>query len=160
MLVDEVLVCDRYGKSITGITLFRSAVSLPNYPYAMPSQASALQTDLRAAGYTGATVSSTSAALTAEIYNHTVAGRRLLSVTHSGASVTAVTPYGASAISLPSYPYALPSQAATLQADLRTAGYSGAVVMLYKDPWTITLPNLSADAHTREFFVEFTPDDP
>lgn len=160
VMVDMELVCDRYGKSITDISLFRSTISLPNYPYAMPSQAATLQVDLRAAGYTGATVTSTSAALTATIYNHTVNGRKLLIVTQSGASVTAVNPPFGGTIPLPNYPYALPAQAAALQANLRSAGYNGAVVTLYQDPWTISLPNRPAGGRLRDFLVQFTPGDP
>lgn len=160
VVIDLTVESNRYGKSITGITLFQTAVSLPNYPYAMPSQASQLQTDLRAAGYTGATVTSSSASLTAGAVNHTVDGRKLLQVTHSGATVTAVTPFGGSAISLPNYPYALPGDRALLQSDLRTAGQTGAVVMLYKDPWTIFLPDRSASGLVRDLVLNITPDDP
>jgi len=159
-VIDLTAATDRYGKSITGITLFGAAVSLPNYPYAMPADAATLQTDLRAAGYTGATVTTSSAAITAGIINHTIGARILMQVTHSGATVTAVTPWGESAISLPNYPYALPGDQALLQSDLRTAGYDGAVVMLYKDPWQVFIPDRTASGLVRDFKLAITPDDP
>ena len=45
----------------TAITIADTVQSLPNFPYTMPTNAAQLQTDLRAAGWTGATVTATSA---------------------------------------------------------------------------------------------------
>lgn len=159
VMIDLTAVSTRYGKSITGLTIYRTAVSLPNYPYDMPGEASQLQTDLRAAGYTNATVSSVSAALTAGIKNHTAGGAYTLTVTQSGTDVTDVAYQGVT-IPLSGYPYSMPSQRATLQTDLRNAGQSGAVVTLYGDEWTIFLPDRSATGNVRDFAITFTPGDP
>lgn len=159
VLVDLTATSDRAGKSITGISVMLAAVALSGFPYAMPSDAARLQTDLRAAGYTGATVTSTSAALTATARNHTVDGNKSLLVIQSGSTVTSVTSGGTS-ISLPSYPYTLPSARASLQADLRTAGLSGAVVMLHADSWEVTLPDRAASGADREFSLTIDPGDP
>ena len=157
--VDLSVTCDRYGKSITGISCVLSAITLTGFPYAMPADKARLQSDLRAAGFTGATVTSTTAALTAVVINHTVTGTAHLVVTQSGSNVTVVASNGVT-IPLPGYPYAMPGQRADLQAALRAAGQSGAVVTLYGDPWTITLLNRLAGAQDRELTVYFTPDDP
>jgi hypothetical protein len=158
-LVDFTLTCDRQGKSITSISLLRSAVSLSGFPYAMPADASRLQTDLRAAGFTGATVTSTSAAVTVSVRNYTATSAHVLTATMSGSNVTAMAEFGTS-ITLSGFPYAMPSQRASLQADLRTAGFTGAVVTLHDDPWTITLPDVVTTDFVREFTVMFTPGDP
>lgn len=160
VMIDLTVGTDRYGKSITGIEIFRTAVSLPNYPYAMPSQAAALQTDLRAAGYTGALVTTSSGPLTAKAKNHISSGIQYMVVTMSGANVTAVNRPNESAISLPSYPYTMPGSRATLQTHLRAAGYTGAVVMLHQDPWQIFLPDLDAELSVRDITITITPADP
>lgn len=156
VLSDERIVSTRYGKSITGISLGGTAVALPNYPYDMPSEAAALQADLRAAGYTGATVSSTSAALSVVVRSYYPNGALFLPVTMSGTSVTAVKEDGVT-IALPGYPYTMPSQRAALQTDLRATGRTGAVVMLYGDEWEIFIPDL---ANRRSSLVTFIPGDP
>jgi hypothetical protein len=45
----------------TAVTIADEEVDLPNAPYTMPTDAAQLQTDLRAAGWTGATVTASSA---------------------------------------------------------------------------------------------------
>lgn len=163
VMTDLTLTSNRAGKSITGITVKNAAVSLPNYPYAMPAAAATLQADLRSAGYTGATVTSVSHDLNVIIKDHTVAGQILLQSTVSGGAVTQVRARSSGAwtpISLPSYPYALPSAKATLQTHLRAAGYSGAVVNLIGDAWTITLPDILASATNRQISAEIDPGDP
>ncbi len=161
IVCDLALASNRYGKSITGLRIGLVDISLPGYPYAMPAQAATLQADLRAAGYAAATVTSTAASLSVGIINHTVDGRMSLLVTLSGASVTEVRSNAGALIPLPSYPYAMPAQRATLQADLRAAGQSGAVVMLYGDAWTISLPDRPAAAPAqRQTVATITPDDP
>lgn len=45
----------------TALTLNSAAQSLPNFPYNMPTDAAQLQTDIRAAGWTGATVTASAA---------------------------------------------------------------------------------------------------
>lgn len=159
VMIDLTATSDRYGKSITGLTIYQTPVSLPSYPYDMPSEAAQMQTDLRAAGYTGAVVSSVSAPLTVGIKNHQVAGATLLAVTMSGTSVTDIKDSGVT-VSLPGYPYSMPSQRATLQTDLRNAGKSGAVVRLFGDTWTLFLPDRPATGNVRDFTVTFTPADP
>lgn len=156
---------DRYGKSITALQIANSTVTLPGYPYAMPAAAATLQADLISAGYTGAAVTSTAAALSVEIKNHTYssgsASQEVLLFTLSGNDVTSVSTQAAVLISLPSYPYAMPAAAAALQADLRAAGQSGAVVMLYGDPWSITLPDrTAATSAARNITLTISPDDP
>lgn len=161
VLVDLTVSSNRYGKSITGITVGGAPVSLPGYPYAMPAAAATLQADLRANGYPGATVTNVPAALSVGIVNHTQPGRLPYSATMSGTNVTMVRNNAGTNIPLPGYPYSMPSQRATLQTDLRAAGHSGAVVMLYGDEWTIFLPDRpAANQLSRQFSVTFTPDDP
>ena len=160
VLADLTLTSNRYGKSITELSIGQVPLTLPSYPYAMPAQAATLQADLRAAGYPGAVVSTVSAALTVGIINHTEEGSIPLTATLSGTDVTQVSTSSAS-IPLPGYPYAMPAQRATLQADLRAAGQSGAVVMLYGDAWTIFLPDRAAASPTqRASIATITPDDP
>lgn len=160
VMIDLTLSSNRYGKSITAIDIFRTPVSLPGYPYAMPAQAATLQADLRAAGYTGATVTSTSAALTTLVKNHLSTGTTGMVVTMSGASVTGVRFFTGTTISLPGYPYAMPGAKATLQADLRANGVTGAVVMLFQDTWEIILPNLLAEGRIRDEIFTISPGDP
>jgi hypothetical protein len=158
--LDERATSNRYGKSITAIHLFGDLIALPGYPYAMPSATATLQAHLIAAGYTGATVANTSAALSVGIKNHTIDGNLTLPVTLSGTNVTMVKTSTGTNISLPAYPYAMPSQRATLQSDLRAAGQSGAVVKLYGDEWEILIPNRNTILGDREFQITITPDDP
>jgi hypothetical protein len=156
--VDFHLSCARHAKSIEEIQLLGYPISLPNYPYSMPADAATLQADLRAAGYSGAVVSVTTAALTATVKNYTDSGTQSGSATMSGTNVTAVAIRG-TAVSLASYPYAMPSQRASLQADLRTAGYDGAVVTLFDDLWEIHLPDVLCGSN-RPFFLTISPSDP
>lgn len=158
-LVDFVLTCDREGKSITAITVLHTDVSLSGFPYAMPADASRLQADLRSAGFTGATVTSSSAPITVFARDFQPSGGHLLTATMSGSNVTGMAEFG-SPITLPGYPYAMPADRADLQADLRTAGYSGAVVTLHDDPWTITLPDVLTSGFIRDFILKFEPGDP
>lgn len=165
VMVDLVATSDRYGKSITAIEVMGTAVDLPNFPYAMPAEAASLQADLRAEGYTGATVTSTAGSLVAVARNHTPTGTISMVLTQNGsAAVTGVTAYvpgtGNVTVSLAGYPYAMPSQRAALQADLRTAGYGGTVIMLYGDAWVITLPDRTASGTERSFLVTLDPGDP
>lgn len=158
VMVDFIATSNRYGKSITAINVLGASVSLPNFPYAMPADAAALQADLRSEGFTGALVTSTSQALSVGIKNHTTDGTKTLNPVLSGSNVTNVTFQGSS-ITLPSYPYTLPGDAADLQADLRTAGYSGAVVKLFGDEWSVTLPDRLA-GDNRPYNMQFSPGDP
>jgi hypothetical protein len=158
--IDLTATTTRYGKSITAVQLFGSTLALPNYPYAMPAAAATLQADLRALGYSGATVTSTSAPLTARAINHTVNGNQNLPVTMSGTSVSMVKNEYGSNITLPGYPYAMPAQQATLQAALRTAGYTGAVVMLFADEWEVFIPDRDTILGERRFDLTITPGDP
>lgn len=159
---DNVASSNRYGKSITAIKLGGVLVSLPRYPYTMPSQAAILQADLRAAGYTAATVTSSTAALSVGIINHYyangLAGRdELIPVMNGSNQVTSVSYLGA-AISLPSYPYQMPAAQATLAADLGAAGYTGAVVKLYGDSWEVTIPDrIATSLNSRAFALTISP---
>jgi hypothetical protein len=162
IVCDLTLTCDNYGKSITAISVAQAAVSLPGYPYAMPSQAATLQTHLRSAGFTGAVVSNVSKPLVATAKNHTIDGTKAMHVDMSGTNVTMVRDgYGANITAGMSYPYSMPSQQAALQAALRAAGHSGAVVVIYADEWTIFLPNRpAANNAARQFMLTYTPGDP
>lgn len=158
-LRDFRLTATNYGKSITEIYCYNTVIALPGYPYAMPGDKARLQSDLRTLGYTGALVTSTAAAITVKAINYTVDGQKGLTVTQSGSNVTAVKWQG-STISLPGYPYAMPSQKATLQAALRTAGYDGTVITLFADEWQIFLPNRSLSGSSLPFYLFFSPTDP
>lgn len=162
IMVDYDVSCDRYGKSITGITIARVPVNLA-FPYTMPAQAGALQTALRAAGFPGALVTSTAGALVAEATWHTQAGRKKLYVTMSGSNVTNVTYLGSTVGS--GYPYPMPGGKAALQSMLTAALTGGganaaAVVMLYSDTWSIHLPDRSAVGDIRDFALTISPGDP
>jgi hypothetical protein len=56
-------------------------------------------------------------------------------------------------ISLPNYPYAMPDDAATLQADLRTAGFTGALV--YSETGTLSAEILNSDSTNSGNFCGF-----
>jgi hypothetical protein len=158
VMVDYTLGSNRYGKSIESLQINNVEIAL-DYPYAMPADCATLQADLRTAGYTDATVTTTTAALSVGITNHTVDGRFFLTPTLSGSAVVNVA-FRTSNITLPDYPYAMPSDQAALQADLRSVGYSGAVVMLYDDPWEIFIPDQDATANFRAFIAIIDPGDP
>lgn len=164
VMVDLTLTSNRSGKAITGIEVKGVPVSLPGYPYSMPAQTATLQTHLRAAGFTGATVASVAAPLSVQIRNHLQSGTSGLQATVAGGAVTQVRyPAGGGVwnlISLPGYPYALPSAAPTLQTHLRAAGYTGAVVKLLGPEWAITIPNVLAGANNRSLTATITPGDP
>lgn len=164
--IDHRMTCARYGKSITELKLFGSTLSLPNYPYAMPGDASQLETDLIAEGFTGATVSSTSGAWSALIGNYDVGADYggnpvLFDAVWSGADITSLTErFDGSTVSLPNFPYTMPTDEALLESDLLAAGYDYPQVMLYKDPWEIFIPDLSTTGYERGFQMTITPADP
>lgn len=163
VLVDLTLTTARAEKEITGLRAVDATVPLPGYPYAMPTDAARLQTDLRAAGFSGATVTTATLADRVEIVNHLVSSARQLGVTLTAGNVESVRNTALSGnpvIALPNYPYAMPNQRAALQTDLRSAGMSGAVVRLFGDSWTINLPSRPAAGVNRNVWVEFTPGDP
>lgn len=165
VVIDFRSTSNRYGKSITSVELFGSHISLPRYPYAMPSQAALLQTDLRAAGYTGALVTSTAAAMSLNIINHYLSGSgsyvtERMTAIMSGTSVTSVLNISGTHVPLPAYPYAMPGAQATLQSHLRAAGYSGAVVKLLADEWDVLLPDRPTTYRTRGYQITITPGDP
>jgi hypothetical protein len=57
---------------------------------------------------------------------------------------------------LPNFPYALPTDAALLQADLRTAGWAGATVTASSATiWKITLPNVAVTTYTSAWRAYF-----
>ena len=171
VLVDYDLKSTRGNKSITALTLHGASISLPNFPYVVTTSMAQLQTDLRAAGYTNAIATYSAAAYTAEIRRHYlytddqgITGAMIASyaVTHSGDTVTEVRIVETdTVVSLPGYPYSLPSQAAQLQADLVAAGQSGAVVRLFSGEWRIYLPDrTTAVAQSlRSFKATFTIND-
>jgi len=158
--IDLTLTTDRAAKSITDLVLFGATISLPNYPYAMPADAAQLQTDLRAAGYTGATVSSVAAPLSVVVTNHLETDNVNFPVTLSGSDVTDVKNASGTTISLPDYPYAMPGQITDLQADLIAAGYPYISARAYDDAWTIFIPDRSTTFSTRDITATITPADP
>ncbi len=161
VLVDFVLSSTRGGKDITAMEITGTPLSLPNFPYSMPADAATLEADLVAEGFTGSTVATTAAPWTVSIRNYTPGTSVAMVATHSGETVTAVAPPGGgSAISLPGYPYALPGDRADLQADLVTAGYTGAVVQLLNDLWAIHVPDVAAGGQNRLIAVTVDPGDP
>jgi hypothetical protein len=149
----------KHGKSITGIHLYGTDIALA-YPYAMPSEKARLQADLRTAGYPGTLVTSASAAYSLSITNHTVGGAIRLNPTLSGSNVTEVRTNDGTLITGPSYPYSMPGQKAALQTALRSAGYSGAVVVLFADPWDILIPDRNVSGSTLVFNITIDPGDP
>ena len=52
---------DTRNNPIVALTIADTVQALPNFPYSMPTNAAQLQTDLRAAGWAGATVTASSA---------------------------------------------------------------------------------------------------
>ena len=161
-LVDFRATSTRYGKEITSIEILGVDLDLPNFPYAMPADAAQLQTDLRANGYPDSTVTvDTTSPISAEGRNYQAGGANVLHFVMSGSNVTGVHLFSAAnpVISLPSYPYFMPSQRATLQTHLRSAGYAGAVVRLHAGEWEIFIPDLAAPP-TRNGTLVFTPGDP
>lgn len=159
-LVDLAAETDRWGKSITGISVYAAPVSLPHFPYAMPAAAATLAADLAAAGYPGATVTSTPAGITAHASNHFPKGRQKIILTQAGGVVTAATALGGAAIPLPQPTYTLPGAQASLQTDLRSAGYPGAVVTLHAGTWELRLPDRPATGAQRQFSLTISPGDP
>jgi hypothetical protein len=159
VLVDLVIESRRYGKSITEMTVKHDPISLPNFPYLMPDDASVLQTDLRATGYPDATVTTETFPYSCEVFNHTDGGRFPLTATVVSGEVTAMN-FRGTAITLPGFPYSLATEAGTLQADLRDEGFSGAVVNVFRDSWTVTLPDEVCTDNNRIAAFKIDPGDP
>jgi hypothetical protein len=162
--IDETATTSRYGKSITAIHFFGVHLALPNYPYAMPAAAAALQADLIALGFAGTTVTTTPGALAVEVRRHWLpaGGNYTVSnyqVDFSGGNVTAVRTDSGTLIPL-AYPYAMPAAQATLQADLAAAGHSGSVVRLFGDEWQIFIPDRATTLGERRFEITIDPGDP
>jgi hypothetical protein len=170
-ILDFDLRSTRGKKSITALSLLGANISLPNFPYDVDTEMPQLQADLRAAGYTDAVASYSAAAYTVEIMRHYLQydtngvafyQPERLPVTYDGETVTEVRTHDTNTlISLPSYPYALPAQAAQLQTDLVAAGQSGSVVRLFGGEWRIYLPNRTTAASNvvRNLKATFTPND-
>jgi hypothetical protein len=160
VLLDFTLESDRHGKEITSLTVLGTEIQLGGFPYAMPADASRLQDDLRAVGADSATtVTVTAAPLRVMAKNYQFGGGYILTATMSGTSVTGMSKFG-TAIALPHYPYSMPSQRTELQSDLVAAGYSGVVVSLHADAWTIFIPNVSTSGYFRDYSIQFQPGDP
>jgi len=161
-LIDFRASSTRYGKDITAMGILGIDVYLPNFPYSMPADAAQLQTDLRANGYPDSVVTAdTTTPISVEGKNYQPGSANVLYFAMSGANVTAVHLFSPSnpVISLPSYPYSMPSQRATLQTHLRSAGYSGAVVRLHAGEWEIFIPDLAAPPN-RVGTIIISPSDP
>jgi len=162
VLVDMTVGSDLYGKSITDILLFGSSLAL-DYPYTPTEIADGtLESDLQDLGITGASVAITTGTLSATAKWHTQAGAKVLQVTMSGSNITDVK-YQGSTISA-SYPYAMPSQQAALQTALTSAlggdTNNRVVILLHKDAWTLTLPDLPTTGNVRDIIVSYDPGDP
>lgn len=158
--IDETITSTRYAKTITGLQLFQMNIATGmSYPYAMPADAARLQADLRAAGYPGATVTSVPRALSVKVTNWISEGTQNFSVTLTGSTVTQVRNATNTPISLPGYPYSVPSQIPNLQADLIAAGYPYIGVRAYGDEWTIFIADLSTTFSNRRFIATISPAD-
>jgi hypothetical protein len=157
--VDLTLTSTRAGKGITELRLFDDALALTGYPYAMPADAARLQSDLRALGYAGATVSSVSYPLSVEVTDHSSELDAVpFPVTLVGADVTDVKNSSGTTIPL-DYPYTMPAQAAALKDALVAAGYTYASARCYADEWTIFIPNRDTVFNDRVFQATITPAD-
>lgn len=159
IMLDWSLSCSRYQKNLTGMTCGGEAVALAGFPYEMPAEKTRLLSDLAAAGFTGASVKSVPVPLSVQITNYTADGMIPLLATVTDDQVTAVTRYG-TVIPLAGYPYRMPARRAELQAALRAAGQSGAVVRLYGSLWTVYLPDRVTPTLLRDFVFTLTPGDP
>lgn len=156
---DFRFTCSRYDKEITNI-FFREADVVLDYPYAMPADSARLVADLKAQfGTNQVTCTVTSNPISVMIKDHRPKGAYVLTPTMSGANVTDIT-YHSSSIPLPSYPYAMPAAKDTLQADLRAAGYNGAVVTLFGDEWEIMILRQQFNDKNRQMKVTIAPSDP
>lgn len=159
---------DRHAKSITALHIAGQLVALPSYPYLMPDQMDDLRADLNSAGYAlGPPFTiDLDATITCTILNHVYEADSynqapIYPTINASAQVTATTSHNGTAISLPSYPYSLPAQAAALQTDLRAAGYSGAVVKLHSASWTLNLRDVTLTTPaSRTLDLTITPADP
>ena len=165
--IDHRLTCARVGKTITAVSVLGSAVTLPNFPYDIPADITQLQTDLVAAGFTGATVTNSTGSWLAEIRNYDKGGEHggnpvRFVPTWSGADITALAnaTAGGTTVSLPNFPYTMPGDESLLEADLVAAGFTYAQVTLYKDEWEIFIPDLVTTGAERRFEVTITPSDP
>jgi hypothetical protein len=166
-IIDYDLRSTRGQKTITAINLHNANITLPNFPYAVETDMTTLQNDLRAAGYTDAICSYSGALYTVDAIRHWNDGSFMKGnikdkflVEHTGESVTAVRLPNNSLVSLPGYPYVLPVDAAALQSDLIAAGHSGSVVRLFAGEWRIYLPNRLDSSNMRLLRATFTPNDP
>ena len=159
VMCDFTISTARYGKSITGIMLKDEAVTLAHFPYAIPGQLALFEADLDAV-FPGATAVITSGMMRAVIENHTVAGTYPFKVVMSGNNVTSVLLQNLTPVAGLNLPYNVLTQRANLQSDLRAAGYDGAVVTLYSDSLTITLPDVPAEGSVRWFTMTIDPPDP
>lgn len=163
VMVDLTATSNRYGKAITGISVLGVDLSL-DFPYDPITDAATLEADLDAAGFPGATVTVTSASLSAIAKNHRVGGVTPINLFGSGSTVTGaeyvVPGTGWVTLTLANASYSLPSEMGLLQGHLRDAGATGAVVNLYGDEWEIVLPDVAATGQTRKFVVTIDPGDP
>jgi hypothetical protein len=160
-LVDFRMVTSRHGKSVTNLKLNGVPLSLPGYPYALPSQAATLQSHLIAAGYPGSTVTTSAGTWSAVIRDYT-ASETFFEATWSGDQITEVRNQNTSGtlVALPGYPYTMPAQEAALESDLIAAGFAYTQVTLFRDSWTIFLPNVTTLGVTRTFTATISPTDP
>lgn len=163
-LVDLRLTTTRAGKSVTAVNLLGTPLGLASYPYAMPADAAVLQADLRAAGVTGAVVSTTSGSWSAVIRNYSDpqgSSAYTFKATWSGADITEVRRAGNNAlVSLPNYPYTMPADEAQLEADMVAAGWAYIQVTLHKDEWVVFAPDIATTGLERRFEFTVSPTDP
>ena len=159
VMVDIHIRSDRYGKTIEALDLLTVPISLPNYPYSIPDDLAQLQTDLRAAGLDGATVTHTTAVPYARIRHHHPEGAYTLQYVKSGSDITSVSDHG-TPISLPNYPYSIPDDAAQLQTDLQANYSANARVTLYAGEWHIMIPDIVATGQQRSSLATISPADP
>ena len=159
VMVDLHIRSDRYGKSIVALDLLETPILLPSYPYSLPDDAALLQIDLRAAGFSGATVRHDVGTVRAKISNYTPQRVYRFATQSNGTNVTGVYASG-QIIPLPRYPYSIPSGASLLEQDLHDAGYPGARVSLHAGEWEISIYDIVAQGGFRPFTARVDPPDP
>lgn len=162
-LVDLRMTTTRAGKTVTAVNFLGTALSLPNAPYAMPADAAQLQTDLRAAGVTGAVVTTSAGSWSAVIRNYgsDASASLAFNATWSGDDITQLRRSDNNAVvSLPNYPYTMPADESALEADLVAAGWTYAQVTLHKDLWEVFAPDVSTTGLERRFEFTVSPTDP
>jgi len=161
-LLDVRFASSLHGKSVTDISIAGDTLAL-DYPYAMPSDASALQADIRAAGYPSAIVTTESRPLSCTVTKYAASNALILRVTQSGNDVIDIQAInGGEWVSLDlDYPYTLPTDGSSMQTDIRAVdGFEEAVVRVFGDSWTVLIADVETAGAERSCVLEYDPADP